>query len=166
MGMWIILIPILAFILLFWLSGFFFGAAFQSSSDKELRRIVEFANAKKRDKVVDIGSGTGKVVIEFAKKGIETHGFEINPLLVWISRNKINKFGLEKKAFIHQKNFWKENLNKFDIIIVFQIGYLMGRLEKKLEKELKKETRVISNNWKFPNKKPKKKVRKVYLYKF
>lgn len=153
-------------VLIQWLSGFIFGAAFQSTGDKELKKIIEFANPKKSDKIVDIGSGTGKIVIEFAKRGIESHGYEINPLLVWISRRKINRLNLEKRAFVHLSNFWNKDFGRFDIVILFQIGYIMRRLEKKFNNELKPGTKVISNTWKFPNKKPKRKSGKTYLYEF
>lgn len=151
-------------IFLFWFSGFFSGAAFESSNKKTLKKMIEFSKVRKGEKVADLGSGNGKIVIEFAKRGIEAHGFEINPFLVWLSRRKIKKLNLEKKAFIHRKNFWKHNFSKFDLIIIFQVGYVMGKLEKKLKRELKKGSRVISNTWKFPNWKPEKQEGKVYLY--
>ncbi|HTY43754.1 MAG TPA: class I SAM-dependent methyltransferase [Patescibacteria group bacterium] len=160
-----ILIIIIAIILIFlsWISFSFFGAPFQPSSDRELREMIELASFKKRQKTADLGSGDGKVVIEFAKRGAEAHGFEINPLLVWIAKKKIKRLGL-KNAFIHKKNFWKQDFSGFDIVTSFQISYVMPGLEEKLKKELKKGAKVISNTWTFPNWKPKKQEGKVYLY--
>jgi hypothetical protein len=114
--------------------------------------------------MADLGSGNGKIVIEFAKRGAEAHGFEINLILVWISRMRIRKLGLQKKAFIHWKNFFKQDFSDFDIITSFQIIYLMPGLENKLKKELRKGAKVISNTWKFPHWKPKKRLGDVYLY--
>jgi 16S rRNA A1518/A1519 N6-dimethyltransferase RsmA/KsgA/DIM1 with predicted DNA glycosylase/AP lyase activity len=156
-------IIILLIIFAIWISSCFFGAPFQPSSDKELKEILELAKPNKKQKMVDLGSGNGKVIIEFAKRGIEAHGYEINPLLVWLSRAKIKKLGL-KKAFIHGGNFMNANLSKFNIITSFQISYIMPGLEKKLKKELKPRAKVISNTWKFPNWKPKRKLGHVYLY--
>ena len=154
----------LLFVFLVWFSGFFFGAPFESTVKKRVKKMIEFSNVNKNEKVVDLGSGSGKIVIEFAKKGIESHGYEINPFLVWISRRKIKKLFLQDKAFIHRKNFMKENLSNYDVVFIFQIWYIMSKLKRKLKKELKKGSRIISNTWKFPNWKPKKQSKGVYLY--
>ena len=159
-----LLISIFFFILL----PLIIGAPFESTDKKTLRKMIEFSKVKRKEKVADLGSGNGKIVIEFAKLPAvaEAHGFEINPFLVWFSKRKIKKLGLQDKAFIHWKNFWNQNLSEYDVIIVYQIGLIMKKLEKKLKKELKKGSRVVSNTWKFPNWKAKKQEGDVYLYEF
>lgn len=167
----IILIEIIALAFLIFILLMFipwkFGAPFQSSSKKRIKKIIKIADIKKSEKAVDIGSGTGEIVIALAKnKNIsEVHGFEINPLLAYISKLKIKKLGLENKAFIHRKNFWKTDLSKYDIITIFQINYVMPKLAKKIKSEAKKSVKIISNTWRFPNWKPAKKDKGIYLYK-
>lgn len=146
---------------------FLFGASFERSTKNIMENIMTLSNAKQNEKMADLGSGDGSIVIEFAKRGVEAHGFEINPFLVLWSKLRIKKNKLQDKAFIHWKNFWISDLKDFDIVIIFQVGYLMGALERKLEKELKKGARVISNRWKFPLWKIKKKIdidTGIYLY--
>ncbi|MDD5700096.1 MAG: methyltransferase domain-containing protein [Candidatus Nanoarchaeia archaeon] len=161
-----LLIPAIILLLIFavWVSSCFFGAPFQPSSNRAMKIIMQLANPNKKQKMADLGSGNAKILIEFARRGIEAHGFEINPFLVWLSRRRIKSLGLQKKAFIHWKNFMKADLSKFDIITSFQISYIMPGLEKKLKKELRKGAKIISNTWKFPNWKPKKIIGHVYLY--
>ena len=161
-----IILLLLIIIILFTFFPLAFGAPFQSSSNKRTKIILKFAKIKKGEKVADLGSGNGKLVIAMAKQGAEAHGYEVNPILVWWSRRKIKKLGLEKKAFIHKENFWNSNLKKFDVITIFQIMYVMKKLAKKLEKNSKKEARIISNTWKFHGKKLIKQENGVYLYKF
>ena len=161
LGIVIITVFVLFFVFVF--MPWTFGAPFQSSSKKEIGNIIKLANIKKSDKIVDLGSGNGKLVIELAKTGAEVHGYEINPLLVWWSRRRIKKLGL-KKAFIHKKSIWDVNLKKFDVIVVFQIYYVMKTLSKKIKKEAKKNVRIVSNTWKLPGKKPIRKLSNVYLY--
>jgi len=143
------LFPIL--VLIFIIIPFLFGASFEISTRPVIRKMIEFSKIKKGEKVADIGSGDGRVVIEFAKKGVEVHGYEINPVLVWWSRHKIRKEGLQDRAFIHWKNFWNVNLKDFDVVIVFQINYLMLKVARKLREELKSGSRIISNKWKIRN---------------
>lgn len=155
---------ILLLIFLAWISSFLFGAPFQPSSNRALRNIVKLADIKRGQKVADLGSGDGKIIIEFAKRGAEAHGFEINPLLVLISRMRIKRLGLQGKAFVHQKNFFRQDFSKFDIVVLFQFIHFLPGLEKKLREELKEGAKVISNTWKFPDWKPKRKLGHVYLY--
>ncbi len=159
-------ILVIFFILFFFLfMPWRFGAPFQPSSKKETKNIIKLANVKKGDKVAELGSGNGKLVIEFAKLGAEVHGYEVNPFLVCWSRRKIKKTGLEKRAFIHKKNFWNADLKDFDVIIVFQIYYVMEKLARKIKKQAKKNARVVSNTWRLPKIKPVRKISHVYLYK-
>lgn len=175
MDIYLTALIILLLIFLMWLSSCFFGAPFQPSSDKALKEILELSGIEnqktdKKLKIADLGSGNGKIVIEFAKRGaklnrrIEAHGFEINPLLVLWSRARIKKLGLQKNVFIHWKNFFRQNFSDFDIVTSFQIVYVMPELEEKFRKELKKGAKVISNTWRFPLWKPKKRLGDVYLY--
>lgn len=156
-------------ILLFFFSFFaplFRGAPFQPNSEEYVERIVRISGVKKGDKIADLGSGDGRIVIAFAKKGSEAHGFEINPILALISKWKIKKAGLQEKAFIHWGNFWKEDLGKYNIIISFQVFYAMGKLKEKLQKECAKKIKIVSRDWKFPGMNPKKTDGKIYLYEF
>ena len=143
-----------------------FGALFQSSSKKAIKNIIELAEIKKGDKIADLGSGTGKLVVELAKTGAEVHGYETNPFLFWLSKKRIEKNKLQKNAFVHRENFWKADIKDFDIITIFQIRFVMKKLEDKIKKEAKKNVKVISNTWKFSDKKPLKSKSKAYLYTF
>ena len=149
---------------LFFLLPFFWGAPFEPTSKEKLQKILKLANIKQGEKAVDLGSGDGRIVIRMAQNGAEAHGYEVNPFLVFYSRNKIKKAGLKGKAFIHWKSFWRVDFSKFDVIVLFQFKTIMKTLEKKLEKEMKKKARVVSYYWKFPNWKYSKTIENIYLY--
>ncbi len=160
-----IFLIILAFLFsLFYAIPFLFGAPFEPSHKKQFDEIIKFADAKKGDRIAELGSGDGRIVIELAKKGAIVHGFEINPLLILYSKVRIKKLGLQKNAIIHWKSFWKTSLNNYNTIIIFQFHTIMRRLENKIKKEAKKNTKIISSIWEFPALKPIKKSEDVYLY--
>jgi len=142
-----------------------FGAPFEGTKMKKVREIFNLANPKKGEIMADLGSGDGRIVIEFARKGIEAHGYEINPFLVFLSRRKIRLLHLQNRAFIHCKSFWKADFSKYNIITMFQYKFFMKSIEKKIKKEAKPEAKIISNHWKFPTLKLIKKVQDIYLYK-
>ena len=66
------------------------GAPFEPSKDDRIKSILKLASPKKKDRIVDLGSGDGRIVIVFAEKGYESHGYEINPWLVLYSIIKVN----------------------------------------------------------------------------
>lgn len=141
------------------------GAVYVPADNKVVATMVELAKVKPGDKAVDLGSGDGRIVIALARAGAETHGFEINPILVWLARRKIQKARLNKKAFIHWKSFWGEDLSKYQIVTVFGVEYIMSRLEKKLKRESRKESRIVSYIFPFPSWQYARKEKGVYLYK-
>lgn len=136
----IILIGLTLAFLLLGLPLLFTGAPFIPSYKRNKKDVLEglFEIAKKENvkKIVDIGSGDGRVVIEFARQGFESYGIEFNPLLVWYSRYKIKRLGL-KNAHIMRGDFWKINLSEYDFIYLFQLNYVNALLTDKFKKELK-----------------------------
>ena len=142
----------------------FYGAFFAKTDDISVENMIKLVEIKSGDVAVDLGSGDGKLVIAMAKAGAVAYGFEINPFLVCLSRINIKRAGLDKKAFMLQRNFWKEDLSKFDIVTIFGIKFIMEDLEVKLKKELKSGTKVISKYFIFPNWELSEKLGQVNLY--
>jgi 16S rRNA A1518/A1519 N6-dimethyltransferase RsmA/KsgA/DIM1 with predicted DNA glycosylase/AP lyase activity len=142
----------------------FKGAPYVPTSKENLKKLVKIAELKKDGSVVDLGSGDGRVVMEFAKSGYNSCGYEINPLLVLLSRYKIRKAGLTSKALIIKKDFWKEDLSKYDLVVLFQVPYVMKKLEKKLKNELKPGSKVLSYSFEFPDWGPITTEDSMYLY--
>lgn len=140
------------------------GAPFVRSRPETIQRMIALATVQPGEKAADLGAGDGSVVIALALAGAEAHGFELNPLLVWRARRNIGRAGLQDRAMIHWKNFWKADLSLFDVITVFGIPHIMGRLEKKLRRELKPGTRVVSNAFRFPTWQLTGEDHSVYLY--
>lgn len=126
------------------------GAPYIPTKKAGLEKILACCGEVAGRKVLDIGSGDGRIVIALARAGAEAHGVEINPFLVWWSRAKIRNAGLEGKAFIHRQNLWNFDCSGFDFVTLFGITHIMKRLEKKLRHELKPGARVVSIAFKFP----------------
>jgi len=135
----------------FLILSFFTGAPYIVMRKKEAKRMIELAEIKKGERVYDLGSGDGRLVIMAAKKGAKAIGFEINPFLVLISWVKILLAGVRKNAVVKWRNFWRQNVSDADVVLLYLITQHMARMEKKLLRELKPGARVISHTFKFPN---------------
>src|SRR3990167_5908797 len=117
-----------------------------------------------RKRVVDLGSGDGRLVIAFASKGAEAHGYELNPVLVWLSHIHIVFRGLRGRAYIHWGDFWRPDMSDFDIVVVYGFRSTMRELEKKLKRELSENALVLSNGFTFPTWTLVKEEGGIYLY--
>ena len=142
---------------------------FQTSRYR-VETMVELANPQPDEKGADLGSGDGRIVIAFAKvplmggqKGIAMHGYEIDEDLKHLSEENIKKLNINN-AFIHNKDFWLEDLSKYNIICSYPMPTIMGRLEKKLQEELKPGARVVLNYFPFKHWKLERTKDNIYLY--
>jgi ribosomal protein L11 methylase PrmA len=145
------LVAIFGVLLVAYYLGIFRGAPFVPTFRNSLGKMIVAAKIQPGEKLADLGSGDGRIVIAAAKNGAQAHGYEINPVLVWYSRWQISQAGLSGKAFVHWKSFWKADLSEYQIVTVFGITSIMKDLEAKLKAELKPGSRVVSNIFQFPN---------------
>lgn len=143
----------------------FHGPVFVPSADDKLATMLSLPKLTKRSKVIDLGSGDGKVLIALAEKfGLQGVGVEINGILVRRSRRNIARAGLTKKLTILKQSFWDIDLSQYDVVFFYGTSYVMRRLEKKVKKEMKKGSQFVSNYFQFPTLKPVKTVNDVRLY--
>jgi ribosomal protein L11 methylase PrmA len=133
------------------------------TSRYRVEAMVDLADIKLGDKGADLGSGDGRIVIAFAKQGVEMHGYDIDEELIKLSETNIKTANL-KNAFIHNKDFWQEDLSSYDIICCYPMPTIMGRLERKLKEELKPGSRVLLNYFPFKHWKEKRVKDNIFLY--
>ncbi|MEK7500826.1 MAG: methyltransferase domain-containing protein [Patescibacteria group bacterium] len=120
------------------------------SSSAHLTEVINFVknSGVGNQKSVDLGSGDGRVVREFARGGFESWGVEINPLLVLWSRAKIRGAGL-KNAHIKWGSLWQADLSSFDAVYLFQSNLTNKFLLNKLKRELKPSAYIVSFGFPF-----------------
>lgn len=142
------------------------GAPYAVSTPNKTKMLVSLLGPHTQGaKAVDMGSGDGRVEIALAQAGFEAYGFETNPSLVWLSRSRLKRAGLEGKAFIQRANYWTYNLGEYDAVGLFGVFYMMKKMQAKLKKELKTGALVVSNHYKFPDWQEVRKENNIYIYK-
>jgi ribosomal protein L11 methylase PrmA len=140
------------------------GAMYVPIDGIALTKVLDFARVRHGEKAADLGAGDGRIVIALAKAGAQAHGFEHNPILVWIGRYRIRAAGLKGRAFMHHGNFWNIDLAPFDIVTVFGVGYIMAKLERKVIAEARPGARIVSRIFTFPSLVSEKASDGVHLY--
>lgn len=132
--------------------------------DNRLSAMLKLAQVKPGEKMLDLGSGDGKILIAFARMGAYCCGVEIDKTLCSLSGYNIWRRKLSGKVFIRNGNFWNISFEKYDIITVYGMNCIMDRLERKILKEAKIGCRILSNRFTFPGMKPVRVQDFVYLY--
>jgi len=123
----------------------FSHAPYVPSRRRELTRMLRVAAIRPGERVVDLGSGDGKIVLAAARAGAEAFGVERQPLLVLISRLRAGLKGLSARARFRTGNLFHADLRTADVVFCYLLPKAMARLHEKLERELKPGARVVAS---------------------
>ncbi len=151
--------------ILFLLVAFVTGAPYLPTPHKVVEEMIALADVEKGNKVADLGSGDGRILIAAAKEGAHATGWEINPFLVIWSFIKSHLAGVSKHVTLHWGEYSRANISGFDTIFIYSIASHTKKLEKKMRSELPKKAKVFSYMFAFPNwQAVKKTASKIYCY--
>ena len=115
-------------------------------------------------RMCDLGCGDGRILIAFANRGAESHGYEFNPLLVLIARIRTRRARLQNRVFVHRKNFWREDLSSYDIMTIFGMPSRMDDISQLLQTRAKPGVLVLAHKFPIPGWQPLREMNGVYLY--
>lgn len=140
------------------------GAPYVVSHDENIAFAVAAFQTKRR--LADIGSGDGTVLLGLARSLPETelHGYELNPLLVLLSRWRIRRAGYSDRITIHWANLWRIDYRTFDGVYLYGLLPIMPALETKLDRELKPGVKIVSAGFPFPHWRPLQTTPHAFLY--
>lgn len=101
--------------------------------------------------IAELGSGWGTLTFALAKKypNVPIYAYE-NSLLPWLFM-KISLFLLPRHNInLVFKDFYEENLSKFDIIVCYLYPSAMEKLEIKFSQELQEGTSIFTHTFAIP----------------
>jgi ubiquinone/menaquinone biosynthesis C-methylase UbiE len=120
-------------------------------------RMLQLGGLKAGEKVYDLGSGDGRIVIMAAEKfHADAVGIELDKDLCKLSIEKIKNLHLEKNAHIVNGDLLKQHYNSADLITVYLLPGFIDKVQPVLDLELKKGTRVVAHDFEFKNWTPEK----------
>ena len=113
-------------------------------------KMLELGGLKPDEKMFDLGSGDGRIVIAAAQKfHAAAIGVEIDRDLCRLSLDRIRKLGLEKTAQIINGDILKQDYSSADLITVYLLPNSNDKIQPLLERQLKKGARVVAHDFEF-----------------
>ncbi|XP_013074316.2 ATP synthase subunit C lysine N-methyltransferase-like isoform X1 [Biomphalaria glabrata] len=105
-------------------------------------------------KLIDIGSGDGRITLAAARNGFQAYGVELNIWLVLWSRWTAWRSGLHKQAKFFRKDLWKTDLSIYQNVVIFGVESMMKPLEDKLDQEMLPGTHIVACRFPLPSWQP------------
>lgn len=146
----------------------FRGAPYVPSHRRQvMRAFKELRPLDKTDVIVDAGSGDGIVLRLASLQGAKAVGYELNPLLVLISKVLSRH---DSRVRVKLGDFWQVSLPEETTLIY---GFMVERDMRKLAKKLQREADRLGKSFDFicygssiPGKEPVKRLGAHHLYRF
>jgi 16S rRNA A1518/A1519 N6-dimethyltransferase RsmA/KsgA/DIM1 with predicted DNA glycosylase/AP lyase activity len=112
--------------------------------------MLQLGGLKSGEKMFDLGSGDGRIVIMAAQKfHADATGIEMDKDLHKQSTEKIKSLGLEKSARIIRGDILKQDYGSADLVTVYLLPTSNDKVQPLLDKQLKKGARVVAHDFEF-----------------
>lgn len=113
-----------------------------------VEKMLQMGNLKKGEKMYDLGSGDGRIVIIAAEKfGARSTGVEFDKDLCVQSAERIKRLKLDKLADIIHGDIMVQDYSSADLITVYLLPVSNDKVRPLLEKQLKKGTRIVAHDF-------------------
>ena len=120
---------------------------FITTPDHVTLAMLKLAGVGPKDRIIDLGSGDGRIVITAARRfGAQGLGVEIVPDLVTQSRDNARKAGVAERAEFLQQDLFATDLSPYSVITMYLLPEVNLQLRPKVL-GLKPGPRVVSHDW-------------------
>jgi hypothetical protein len=132
-------------------------------------KMLEMADVKQGDYLIDLGSGDGRIPITAAKKfGISAMGVDINPVRVQEAKTNAVNARVKDKVEFKQQNLFETDFSDATVLTMYLLPRINLELRPRILAELKPGTRVVSHAFDMGDWKADKKAivegRTIYLW--
>ena len=119
---------------------------FVVSPEEVVDRMLRIADIGPADRVIDLGSGDGRIVIGAAARGARALGIDIDPSLVDKARGRAAAAGMTERATFRSEDLFDTDLSGATVVTMYLLPEVNLKLRPKLLR-LAPGTRVVSHDW-------------------
>ncbi len=131
----------------FLLYSSFKGSPYVPTKRKFILKILENAKLKKATRMLELGCGDGRVLIEAVKShGIVGYGIDINPVVINQAKWNARKLSADRIKF-EVKNLDKVEVGDYDVVYLFLLPKILAEVAPKWQREAKKGSLFISHGF-------------------
>ncbi len=113
-----------------------------------VEKMLKLGELKPGEKMFDLGSGDGRIVIMAAKDiKAEATGIELDAGLYKQSQDRIAKLGLQNRARIIHGDILRQDYSSADLVTIYLLPTSNDKVRPLLEKQLKKGARVVCHDF-------------------
>jgi len=111
-------------------------------------KMLDMAQVKAGDVVIDLGSGDGRIMITAARRhGAQGFGVEIDPRLVQRSNEEARRLGIADRVKFLRQDLFNTDFHEANVLTLYLLPDVNIALRPKILAELKPGTRVLSHDY-------------------
>jgi SAM-dependent methyltransferase len=111
-----------------------------------VEKMLDLARLTPKDRLVDLGSGDGVLVIAAARRGARARGIEYDPRLVEYSKRKAKEAGLGARTTFVRGDIFKTGFSDASVVTTFLLPSMNLRLRPTFL-AMKPGTRIVANTF-------------------
>lgn len=124
---------------------------FVTTPDEVVQRMLRLADTRAADRVFDLGSGDGRIVLAAARDfGAQATGIELDPGLVIQSAERARLAGLAHRARFLHDDVLRADISSATVVTMYLLPWLLDKLQPRLLYELRPGTRLVSHAFLMP----------------
>jgi len=121
---------------------------FVVSPDAVVERMLQLAQPKSGERLVDLGSGDGRIVIEAARRfGASGLGVDIDPKLVTLARENAKRAGVEGLTRFEVQDLFDTDLRGVSVVTMYLLPEVNLKLLPRLIDQLRPGARIVSHDY-------------------
>jgi len=120
-------------------------APYAQTPDATVEAMLDLATLAPGERLLDLGSGDGRIVIAAARRGAEALGVDIDPHRIAEAEEAARAAALTGRARFRREDLFATPLGEADVITLYLLGHVNAWLGPRLRGEARPGTRIVSH---------------------
>ena len=110
-----------------------------------VERMLDMANVKPGEYLIDLGSGDGRIVVTAAQRGARAYGVDLNPKRVAEGVANAARAGVSDRATFEVKDLFDTDISKADVVTTYLLPLVNLDLRPRLLEQMRPGARLVTH---------------------